>query len=315
MLRTDLPPRLLWTAPGRTGISLIEVVMATALAALLAASLAGLAASTQQASDQASRIEAACLQHRVLQSRLSRAVARCGTYALPGQPTEFGLRVVRVDGEALGPAAAVVCWTGGRDSDRSRQPPQTTLPLASELIVFAPDPDDAARFGEVCFPAAVGTIDFDADDLTFRTKVNELLRSPQAEFAPLCGAVTHSSDTGATGGYGGYGGSDPAAARRHYGRLAFQTSGDPAFAAQMTAVSCELRKTPADAAIAAARISPIESDWDDLPWYRGNSTATTGQQHLWLAFEIQYDATSKATTPSTYPLFGAVERTVTHERF
>ena len=298
----------------RSGLSLIEVVIATALAGLLATCLAGLMASAHAAAAQTLRIESARLQHRVLASRLSRAVERCGSYKLPAAPSRFGLRVTRVDGESAGPAGAVVCWTGGRDGDRTTGPTATTLPPASEVLVFAPDPSDGKRFGEISFPTATGTIDFSASDASFRQRINGLVRSSDAEFAPLCDDVVHSTGAGVAIGYGGpFANTGSSTPTRFYGRDVVQNPSDPARAGQMTAVSFELRKTPGDSEIEAARLSGDPGRWDDLPWHQNDSTATSGRQHVWLAFEVQYDATKDATTDAGYPLFGAVERTVTHE--
>ena len=315
-----------FTVFGRRGLSLVEVSLAVSLTSLLALTLANLTLAGRTAAVHLEAVDSARLQFAVLRDRVDDAVAGCGRYQLSGQQSRLGLRPFYADADPQGPAAGLVCWTGGRGMDRSTLPPPDRLPRAEELVIFAPDRTGGDRMLESVVPGDTTGIDFTLSQSAFDTVIHSLLAGPSVQSAVLCNAVTFSGEQDPSGGYGGgdsgggysggsgggTGGSVGGTTEpdRHYGGDVMQPSGEPRFATRLSAVSFAMRKSPTDGEIAAASTA---TDWYELDWYQGQSSDGTGIRHVLLTMEVQFDGASRGGDRASWPLYGAFERLEVHD--
>jgi prepilin-type N-terminal cleavage/methylation domain-containing protein len=126
----------------RPGLTLVELIVASAVMALMAAGFAALAVSVQAASD-CNFGRAKTLQHgRVAVERIQRAINNARTSSsFPG----FVVFTELIDDNSF--PETLVVWT----SDNGFEDP-TGLPWMNELVTFCPDPQSPNRLLEIRLP-------------------------------------------------------------------------------------------------------------------------------------------------------------------
>ena len=154
----------------------------------------------------------------------------------------------------------------------------TRLPVASELVVYAPDASTPARLVEVTFPANTTVVDFRSG--TFSTTIQSLLKLSSAQKILLCDRL-HTS-TGKSG--------------------TTSNLGDVRF---------ELSASPTDSQISAVTVG--SQAWNDLPWGQGLVGADRGLRAANVRIELLLDPDpKKLATDSGYstaiPFLGSVNR-------
>ena len=281
-MRTD---RRQPTEAPRLGLTLIEVAMASALTALLVSALAAMTLAGRGAEDRLAQIQASQTQSAVAFERIRNAIARTGRLTTPNG-TPLAIRHLDSHGYYVSWSDCLICWTGGRDADRSQQVAATASVPISELLVFGDLPAGSGRLCEVAFPTAAGSIDLSTATVS---AVRTLLSGSDAEIAPLCDGLRAYSDPSDT--Y--YGGDVP-----------------------KSGVFFNVRQTPLQSEINAAS---TPEQWSDLDWYLGQSDGDGGLRHCGVRIELQFpasvgriDQTHAAT--ATWPVFSAVGRVYRYEK-
>lgn len=257
--------------------------MAAALTTLLAASLAAMTVSARSAEDRLARIETARRHADVAFDRMQRAVHRAGIYKLPGAASVLGVRTCEYEYFDVRSSTRLVCWTGGRDGNLAAASPSTTLPTAEQLLVFAESPLGSGSLFEITFPGNTATVSFTQSDWQFKSQIDGLVAGATAEAIPLAESLRMYT----TDAYYG-GGHDEAAVQ-------FCPHWSP-------------RQGDLDAANSA-------SAWEDLSWYRGQHTATSGLRHLMVRIDLQLPLhTDDREAAASWPFFATAERVYHHEQ-
>ena len=262
----------------RAGFTLVELIFTMSILSFSAAVFGGLIMAISSAWDHSTALEDSRRQSQGTLGRIKWMVQQAGTYRLTGQSTTLGLAVVSTDTGVYQAPTTLVVWSGGANGGLNAQGLLTRLPVASEVVVYAPDPSTPARFVEVTFPANTTVVDFRSG--TFSTTIQSLLKLSTAQKILLCDRLhTSAGKTGTT-----------------------INLGDARF---------ELSAAPTDSQIAGVTVG--SQAWNDLPWGQCLVGADRGLRTSNIRIELLLDPNpKKLTTDSGYstslPFLGSVNR-------
>ena len=249
--------------------------MAMSITGLLAVVLSGLTVAVQTGWEQTHGVSDVALQARAVLDRVKYSVGQAGLYKISGQSTLLGLAMVERTRSLYKLPEVLVVWCGGRNGGMTAQGVLGRLPLASELLLYSPDPVNPRRLVELAFPTNNTPIDFAAAD--FATRILGLVDGGTAEPLLLCDKLRTSELTLFTGG-----------AKALVGNLRFA-----------------LDRTPTNSEVAAA--APGTAAWAGLMWAQGIYGGDFGMRQAGLRIELQLeplpDRRADATGATTAMVF------------
>lgn len=268
-------------AVARAGFTLIELMSSLVILTMTVTVLSGLILAISQAWDHSNILEESRQQAQATMSRIRWMVQQSGTYRVSGQSTTLGVGTVSQTWLFYQAPSVLVVWSGGATGGMADLGVQSRLPVASELVVYAPDAQSPSKLVELTFPGNSTTVDFRAAG--FATVVGTLMTSPNRKSVKLCERlrVTASQD--------------------------FAMYGAPSIGN----VRFEVAYSPTDAQIAGA--SPGSQNWNDLPWAQGMVGADNGLRSFNVRIELllERDPAKPQTSDgftTALPFFGSANR-------
>lgn len=242
------PPRSILQV--RRGLTLIELLIAVSIMAVMAGVLGGLATAVQQ-SNQYTQGHAAATQHaRVAWERMARFVAEAtATEEYPGVVVVY---------DAVGPwrfPDTLVVWHPSGPPVNPAGPP-----LVNELVLFCPDPDNPYRLVEVTAPNDTRPVPLNdaLNTSVWRGQIKAIIRSASSRKVLLTDLVRAASVSDSQA-------ADPGQLR---GAVRFE---------------CELRPTAAEWRAYQDAILA----WNNLAWPQELYGSRTGVRQVWLRAEIE----------------------------
>jgi prepilin-type N-terminal cleavage/methylation domain-containing protein len=247
---------------GRSGFTLVELLISMTIASLLSVVLGGLIVAVNAAWKHTRNLEDATLQAQAAIERIKYMVSHAGVYQVPGRPTHVGMAVVSHDWFFLEMPDILVIWSGGREGGMAAQGVQNQMPRVNELVIYAADPTVATRLVEITIPEDSSEIDFEGTD--FSDTIKTLIESPDAQSTLL-------SDRVRTTEFPGFATSTSIAV----GNIRF-----------------ELMQTPSNETLEG--VAANTDEWRNLPWCQGIATVQTGLRHARLRVELQLESETAA---------------------
>lgn len=265
----------------RSGLSLLELLMAMAISSMLIVALGGIVTATQSAWKHTQGIEDSQAQVTATFDRMKMMVSQAGVYQISGQPPQVGLAVVTHPWNSIDIANTLVVWTGGRNGGISDNGTLTRLPNINELLIYTVDPNDSHNLVEVALPDVDASIDFNSS--SFNNTIRSAIQSSSAESALLSNRVKSSQ---------------------------FMLSGSP-WGDAVGNIRFEIVHTPSDADLSG--ISPGTSAWMSLPWPQGTASASSGLRQMTVNYEVQFEVTERTSlndvnSLTALPFFGSSAR-------
>jgi len=265
--------------PERSAFTLVELLVAATITAMLSVVLSGLVLAVQRSWSYTRHLEEVSVQARAALDRMRYMIGRAGVYQLVERPPRLGLAVVSQNrwGDVAFPDVLVV-WSGGRNGAMAPRGIVRRLPLVSELVIYTWDASEPTRLVEIVIPDDDTPIDF--DDASFSTTVRTLLHSSSAQAAVLSDRLRKVS-----------------------------WSAGPLAGHSVGLVRFELIRTPSDWELTA--IEPGEEAWLWLTWPQGLVTRQSGLRQETVRIEIQLTRRpgETASRPSDgIPFFGSASR-------
>jgi prepilin-type N-terminal cleavage/methylation domain-containing protein len=256
----------------RRGLTLLELMLALTISAIMVGSLSVLASATRQAAEF-NQGQSDSIQHaRVTLQRITRAVG--DAYATETYP---GVVVVDATVGTYRYPDTVVIWRPANGTPTNPAGP----PLIKELVIFGPDVNDPSQFVEVTCPTDTRTIQL--NDASLNTSTGRtLISSLKTATSSVKTVITTRVRTAATS----TGSNSTRAAIRF---------------------ECELHPTAAE----MASFRGGSTAWSNLSWPQSIYSSTFGLRQVWLRSELQLydrDKNSDGTLPATVavmPFFGS----------
>lgn len=258
----------------RRGMTLLELMLAMSISAIMVGSLSVLASATRQTSEF-NQGQSDSTQHaRVAMQRISRAVT--DAYATETYP---GVVVVDATVGAYRYPDTVVVWRPANGVPANPAGP----PLIKELVIFGPDVNDPSQLIEVTVPTDSRTIqlnDASLNTTSGRTLISSLKTATSSVKTVITSRVKTASTSTASGS------SSMRAAIRF---------------------ECELH--PSAAEMTSFRAGT--TTWNNLSWPQSIYSSSFGLRQIWLRSEIQLmglDKNADGTYPATVatlPFFGS----------
>ena len=263
----------------RAGFTLVEMIFSISILSFSAAVFGGLMLAISSAWDFSTALEDSRRQAQTTLSRIKWMVQQAGIYKVSGQSTTVGLAVIATNWGSYQAPTTLVVWSGGTNGGMNSTGLQVRLPLASELVVYTPDPVTPAQFMEITFPGNSTTVDFRAASLT--TTIQSLLTSSSLQKIKLCDRVHVTLP--------------PLSSQPNVGDARF-----------------ELSFSPTDSQIAGVTMG--SQAWNALPWGQGLVGADRGLRTANVRFELMLDPDPKKSTitsngyTTAIPFLGSVNR-------
>lgn len=278
--------------PRRAGLSLAELLIATAIMAMVAGAMAALGQAVQVGWEYSEGHGLATQHARVALERMRRAVSNA--YASETHP---GVAVVYETAGGWEFPDTLVVW---RPSGTPANPDGP--PLVSECVLFCVDPESPNRLVEITAPSDSRPIPL-TDELntsTWRATLDAIKTDSGSRKVVLTNLLrVASTNSGEVPSYG----------------VKFPQSGAEVGGARVSG-GTELR----GALRFERRLLPSEQDWDDyqtgalawsaLPWAQGIYGSQTGLRHVWVRIELQLMPGEQALVEdprgeSSVPVFGS----------
>ena len=268
-------------ALARAGFTFVELMASLVILTMTMTVLSGLMLAISQAWDHATGLEESRKQTQATMSRIRWMVQQAGTYRMAGQSTTLGVGTVSQTWMYYQAPSVLVVWSGGATGGMADLGVQSRLPVASELVVYAPDAQSPSKFVELTFPGNATQVDFRA--AAFSNTINTLMTSTNLKSVRLCDRLRVT----ASQNYVGY--STPV-----IGNVRF-----------------EMAYSPTDAQIAAT--SSGSQSWNDLSWAQGMVGADNGLRSVNVRIELLLERDpAKTQTDNSYttalPFFGSANR-------
>lgn len=238
----------------RHGFTLPELVIALTILTLVSTVLGGLTLAVRTAWDYTQGLEQAQWQAQAALERIKYMISQAGTYRASGQPTNVGLAVVTHRWGSVNVPDTLVVWSGGRNGGMSAAGLQARLPLVSELVIYTPDPQNAARLVETVVPTDPNSIDFRAAD--FATRIESLRTSAARQSVMLCDRL----------------------------RTDAPTSGATITASELW---FDLIQSPSGSELSGVTVG--SAAWNALPWAQGIVSGETGLRQATVRIELQLE--------------------------
>ena len=164
---------------------------------------------------------------------------------------------------------------------------QSRLPVASELVIYAPDAQSPSKFVELTFPGNSTSVDFRAAD--FSTVVASLMNSSNRKSVTLCDRLKVTTGD-------------------EFGMYGIPSIGNSRF---------EVAYSPTDDQI--LMVSPGSQNWNDLPWAQGMVGADNGLRSFNVRIELllERDPTKPQTDngfTTALPFFGSANRRYVYQQ-
>lgn len=265
----------------RMGFTVVELMSSLVILTMTMTVLSGLILAISQAWDHATALEESRKQSQATISRIRWMVQQAGTYRMTGQSTTLGVATVNQTWMFYQAPSILVIWSGGATGGMASLGVQSRLPVASELVVYAPDTLTPSKFVELTFPGNSTPVDFRA--ASFTTTINTLMAWANRKSVKLCDRLRVTTG-------------------QSFGWFSVPSMGNSRF---------ELTYSPTDSQIAGA--SPGSQNWNDLPWAQGMVGADNGLRTANLRMELLLERDpAKPQTDNNYstalPFFGSANR-------
>jgi len=265
----------------RAGFTFVELVSSLTILTMTMTVLSGLMLAIGQAWDHATALEESRKQSQATMSRIRWMVQQAGTYRMTGQSTTLGVATVNQAWMFYQAPSILVIWSGGTTGGMADLGVQSRLPVASELVVYAPDAQAPSKFVELTFPGNSTPVDFRA--ASFTTTINTLKAWTNRKSVKLCDRLR-------------------VTASQSFSWFSVPAVGNSRF---------ELTYSPTDSQIAGA--SPGSQNWNDLPWAQGMAGADNGLRTASVRIELLLERNpAKPQTDNYYstalPFFGSANR-------
>ncbi len=265
----------------RAGYTLVELTASVAVLSVTLTVLSGLMLAISSAWDHATVLEDSRRQAQAAMSRIRWMVQQAGTYKLAGQSTTLGVATVDQTWIYYQLPSVLVVWSGGASGGMASQGVQNRLPLASELVVYAPDSRTPSKFVELTFPGNSTAIDFRAS--SFQSTIRSLMTSTSRS------SVTMSDRLKVTAG-------------QTFGWYTAPAVGNSRF---------EVTYSPTDSQLASTSVG--SQTWNDLPWAQGLVGADYGMRTANVRIELLLERDpAHPQTDNSYttalPFFGSANR-------
>lgn len=279
--RCCLPASRRTEALARAGFTFVELMSSLAILTMTMTVLSGLMLAIGQAWDHSTALEESRKQAQATMSRIRWMVQQAGTYRTSGQSTMLGVGTVTQTWTFYQAPSVLVVWSGGATGGMADLGAQSRLPVASELVVYAPDAQLPAKFVELTFPGNSTQVDFRA--ASFSNTINTLMTSTNRKSVKVCDRLR-------------------VTASQNFGWYSTPSIGNARF---------EVAYSPTDAQVAGA--SPGSQNWNDLPWAQGMVGADNGLRSVNVRIELLLERDpAKPQTDNNYttalPFFGSVNR-------
>lgn len=167
----------------RPAFTLAELLMGIFLASILAVILGGLTHAVHTAQQHTDGLQTSLAQSQAIIERVRWMISQAGTYRAPNSPSIIGLRVIERKSGVYALPDVLVVWSGGRQGGMADLEVLDRMPVASELVVYAPHTDRPHELIEFAFPASSQVIDFGSTN--FDSTIQTLLASSSAQAARL----------------------------------------------------------------------------------------------------------------------------------
>lgn len=256
----------------RRGLTLLELMLALTISAIMVGSLSVLASATRQAAEF-NQGQSDSIQHaRVTLQRITRAVG--DAYATENYP---GVVVVDAIVGTYRYPDTVVIWRPANGTPTNPAGP----PLIKELVIFGPDINDPSQFVEVTCPTDSRTIQLNEASLNTSTG-RTLISSLKTATSSVKTVITTRVRTAAT------------------------STGSNSMRAAIR-FECELHPTAAE----MTSFRGGSTSWSNLSWPQSIYSSTFGLRQVWLRSELQLydrDKSTDGTLPATVavmPFFGS----------
>jgi hypothetical protein len=268
-------------APARAGFTFVELIASTAILTLTMTVLSGLMLAIGSAWDHATALEESRRQAQAATSRIRWMVQQAGCYRLAGQATTLGVATLDQTWLYYQSPSTLVIWSGGANGGMAAQGLQSRLPLASELVVIAPDSTTPSKLVELTFPGNSTQIDFRAS--SFASTIRSLMSWPSRQSVQLIDRLR------VTPG-------------QNYGWYNVTSVGNSRF---------ELTYSPSDSQLSG--VTPGSQAWNDLPWALGLVGANSGLRSANIRIELLLERDPvRPQTDNNYttalPFFGSATR-------
>ena len=265
----------------RPGFTFVELMSSLVILTMTMTVLSGLMLAISQAWDHATALEESRKHSQATMSRIRWMVQQAGTYRMTGQSTTLGVATVNQTWMFYQAPSILVTWSGGATGGMASLGVQSRLPVASELVVYAPDTLTPSKFVELTFPGNSTPVDFRA--ASFTTTINTLMAWANRKSVKLCDRLRVTTS-------------------QNFGWYSVPSVGNSRF---------ELIYSPTDSQITGA--SPGSQNWNDLPWAQGMVGADNGLRTANLRIELLLERNpAKPQTDNNYstalPFFGSVNR-------
>ncbi|QDU53805.1 prepilin-type N-terminal cleavage/methylation domain-containing protein [Gimesia panareensis] len=263
------------------GFTLVELLMAMTISAILIMALAGIVTATQSAWKHTQGIEDSQAEITASFERMKMMISQAGVYQLDGQAPQVGLAVVTRPWNYIDVPDILVVWSGGRNGGISQSGVLNRLPLMNELLIYTSDPADSHQFVEIALPDSTAEIDFNGS--SFNSTIRSAIESNQAEKALLSKRLKNSQ---------------------------YLLSGSP-WGPAAANIIFQITRTPDDASLQT--IAPGTSGWMNLPWPQGTVSATSGLRQVTVSYEIQFETAEQTeftdiNSATALPFFGSSSR-------
>jgi len=260
----------------RRGFTLLEMIVALGIAAMLVVSLSGLLLAVQSAWTVSKSYHDVSIQGRAALERIRWMVSQAGTYRIGNEPVRLGLVVISrtVDGVTL--PETLVVWSGGRSAGiQEKRQPAVSLPKINELVIYTPDPGGSNRLVEIQMASNSSTLDFTSS--TLGTTIQNLISASSAGDRVLLTDKLRTSRVNSGGSL--------------LGNLRF-----------------ELLQSPSDEQITTTTIG--SDAWYALPWCQGMGFSRGGSRQASVRIELQLETVNGSvvvggSSPTALPVIGS----------
>jgi len=238
---------------------------------MLTVVLGGLLAAVQTARQHSQGLQDASMTSQAAMRRMRLMFGQAAVYQVDSGPSRLGVGIVHRSWNGQSVPCFLVLWTGGIDGDLADQGVLPRLPLAEELLIYGPDPENPGHLVEMRLPGVSISVDF--DDANFDHQMMSLLNSTSVRKLLLCDHLQ--------------------VARSKNGRY---TTGNARFELQDAPTADEINS-----------VSPGGPGWSELRWAQGIVGLRQTDLDMEILIETQ-DMPAAAVGSNAVPFFDSASR-------